>query len=382
MSRPDASGDTEMICFRYDSSGHRISKDSGVYHASYSGGEIVYAGETTRTSYSYLGDTLTQVNISAPTGSATLHFTYDEIGPMSVTYDGAEYFYLKNAQGDVTGLVNSSGTQVVAYTYDAWGNPLSTTGTMADTLGNLNPFRYRGYFYDTETGLYYLQSRYYNPETGRFINADGYVSTGQGTVGNNMFTYCGNNPQSRADPRGCFWKEIGGFFKGVARKFVRSIKSFFGVRKSTTIVEKEETTVIPDPLPITLKYGVKTSTAVSSFGDDSRPISAYQQTVANDFASSTVGIKANIGKTVYDYSVGINNSSVSYSICEGSTIQKIALRANAQELKIGLEFSTTVKWDGYSTTTYTNVSANAWFIVAGYYLITSGQWVPTPSYVS
>ena len=107
MSRPDASGDTEMIRFRYDSSGHRIGKDSGVYHASYSGGEIVYAGETTRTSYSYLGDTLTQVNIDAPTGSTSLHFTYDEIGPMSVTYDGAEYFYLKNAQGDVTGLVNS-----------------------------------------------------------------------------------------------------------------------------------------------------------------------------------------------------------------------------------------------------------------------------------
>ena len=143
MSRPDASGDTEMIRFRYDSSGHRIGKDSGVYHASYSGGEIVYAGETTRTSYSYLGDTLTQVNIDAPTGSTSLHFTYDEIGPMSVTYDGAEYFYLKNAQGDVTGLVNSSGTQVVAYTYDAWGNPLTTTGTMADTLGKLNPFRYK-----------------------------------------------------------------------------------------------------------------------------------------------------------------------------------------------------------------------------------------------
>lgn len=101
MSRPDASGDTEMILFRYDSGGHRIGKDSGVYHASYSGGEIVYAGETTRTSYSYLGDTLTQINIDAPTGSTSLHFTYDELGPMSVTYDGAEYFYLKNAQGDV-----------------------------------------------------------------------------------------------------------------------------------------------------------------------------------------------------------------------------------------------------------------------------------------
>ena len=204
MSRPDASGDTEMIRFRYDSSGHRIGKDSGVYHASYSGGEAVYAGETTRTSYSYLGDTLTQVNISAPTGSTSLHFTHDELGPMSVTYDGAEYFYLKNAQGDVTGLVNSSGTQVVAYTYDACGNPLTTTGTMAGTLGKLNPFRYRGYVYDTETGLYYLQSRYYNPETGRFINADGYVSTGQGILGDNAVAYCQNNPVRFGDTEGAF----------------------------------------------------------------------------------------------------------------------------------------------------------------------------------
>ena len=212
MSRPDAYGDTEMIRFRYDSSGHRIGKDSGVYHISYSGGEIVYAGETTRTSYSYLGDTLTQVNIDAPTGSTSLHFTYDEIGPMSVTYDGAEYFYLKNAQGDVTGLVNSSGTQVVAYTYDAWGNPLTTTGTMADTLGKLNPFRYRGYVYDTETGLYYLGSRYYNPETGRFINADGQLN--DDALGNNMFTYCSNNPLLRKDDGGTGWWVVAGALVG------------------------------------------------------------------------------------------------------------------------------------------------------------------------
>ena len=66
----------------------------------------------------------------------------------------------------MTGLVASSGAQVVAYTYDVWGNPLSTTGTMADTLGNLNPFRYRGYVYDAETGIYYVASRYYDPERG------------------------------------------------------------------------------------------------------------------------------------------------------------------------------------------------------------------------
>ena len=105
----------------------------------------------------------------------------------------------------MTGLVNSSGAQVVAYTYDAWGNPLTTTGTMAGTLGKLNPFRYRGYVYDTETGLYYLQSRYYNPETGRFIHADNQVTTGSDMTGMNLFAYCGDNPVNRIDPTGEAW---------------------------------------------------------------------------------------------------------------------------------------------------------------------------------
>ena len=237
MSRPDASGDTEMIRFRYDSSGHRIGKDSGVYHISYSGGEAVYAGETTRTSYSYLGDTLTQVNIDAPTGSTSLHFTYDEIGPMSVTYNGAEYFYLKNAQGDVTGLVNSSGTQVVAYTYDAWGNPLTTTGTMADTLGKLNPFRYRGYFYDAETGLYYLQSRYYNPETGRFINADSVIAGVGGSVqGYNLFAYCFNSPVNMSDSSGHWPQWIKDAANWVNNNIIQPVKNFFSSLKQGNVV--------------------------------------------------------------------------------------------------------------------------------------------------
>ena len=75
------------------------------------------------------------------------------------------------------------------YTYDAWGNILSTTGSMASTLGQISPLRYRGYVYDEETELYYLQSRYYDPAIGRFLNADAFVSTGQGLLGNNMFAY-------------------------------------------------------------------------------------------------------------------------------------------------------------------------------------------------
>ena len=118
------------------------------------------------------------------------------------TYNGTRYYYVKNAQGDVIGFVNGSGAVVAEYAYDAWGNILSISGSGARTVGAANPIRYRGYVYDAETGLYYVSSRYYDPEVGRFINADGLVSTGQGILGNNMFAYCLNNPVNYEDSDG------------------------------------------------------------------------------------------------------------------------------------------------------------------------------------
>jgi len=137
---------------------------------------------------------------------------------MAVNFNGTNYYYLVNLQGDVMGIVDSTGNIVVSYTYDAWGKPLSTTGMMASTLGTLNPLRYRGYVYDTETGLYYLQSRYYNPEIGRFINADGFTSTGQGFVGNTMFVYCLNNPIKCVDPTGNWAIDISELFKSFFKR--------------------------------------------------------------------------------------------------------------------------------------------------------------------
>ncbi|MBQ5912834.1 MAG: hypothetical protein IIW93_07040, partial [Bacteroidaceae bacterium] len=95
-----------------------------------------------------------------------------------------------------------SGNQLVGYSYDAWGNLLSTTGSSANTLGKYNPLRYRGYVYDQETNLYYLSTRYYNPDLGRFLNADNYPATGHGVLGNNMFAYCNNNPVIHKDSTG------------------------------------------------------------------------------------------------------------------------------------------------------------------------------------
>ena len=141
-----------------------------------------------------------------------LDFTYDESGhPLTMRryYNEAQtsyntYHYVLNAQGDVIKLLHGSNTTVAEYSYDAWGNILSATGSLA----NINPLRYRGYYFDTETGFYYLQSRYYDPIVKRFLNADSYASTGQGFLGYNMFAYCANNPANELDPSGHKWYEI------------------------------------------------------------------------------------------------------------------------------------------------------------------------------
>lgn len=171
--------------FAYDAAGMRTQRTNGSTSTAYT--------------YTYNGNQLTHMTC----GSNSLHFYYDASGrPLSVVYNGATYYYVLSLQGDVVAILNSSGVSVVEYAYDAWGRLLTTTGSMSGTLGLHNPLRYRGYIYDRETGLYYLQSRYYNPTICRFINADIYVSTGQGILGYNMFAYCLNNPVSRKDISG------------------------------------------------------------------------------------------------------------------------------------------------------------------------------------
>ena len=133
-------------------------------------------------------------------GGKTLDFIYDESGqPLAMKYNGTLYYYILNAQGDVVRIVDGSRSTVASYAYDPWGNIISSSGTLAE----VNPLRYRGYYYDSETGFYYLQSRYYDPELGRFINADSYASTdATGLLSANMFAYCENDPVNKSDPSG------------------------------------------------------------------------------------------------------------------------------------------------------------------------------------
>ena len=125
-------------------------------------------------------------------GTDELHFFYDaQNRPAVVVYNGMAYAYVKNLQGDIVAILDENGNAVVSYGYDARGAPLWCTGELAETLGKVQPFRYRGYVFDEETGLYYLRSRYYNPQWGRFANADALIGAGK-LLSHNLFAYCSN----------------------------------------------------------------------------------------------------------------------------------------------------------------------------------------------
>ena len=183
------------VDFAYDSDGKRVKKISG----------------NTETKYYYNGSILSGL-VRTTTGSTgtnktTVQFVYDAEGkPFMLRFNGkTDYFYLYNGLGDVVGLVDSSNQVVVRYQYNSWGKVTSTQDTSGVSLATLNPFRYRKYVYDPETGLYCLGSRYYDPEVGRFVNADDFETLTyqmDSVQGKNLYQYCFNNPINMQDEDG------------------------------------------------------------------------------------------------------------------------------------------------------------------------------------
>ena len=196
------------VDFAYDSDGKRVKKTSG----------------NTETKYYYNGSTLIGL-VKTTTGSTgttktTVQFVYDAEGkPFLLRLNGkTDYFYLYNGLGDVVGLVDNSNQVVVRYQYNSWGKVTSTQDTSGVSLATLNPFRYRKYVYDPETGLYCLGSRYYDPEVGRFVNADDFETLTyqmDSVQGKNLYQYCFNNPVIYEDVVGK-WPKLSAVFAVVA----------------------------------------------------------------------------------------------------------------------------------------------------------------------
>ena len=135
--------------------------------------------------------------------SDELHFFYDaQNRPAVGVYNGVPYAYVKSLQGDIAAILDESGNIVVSYGYDAWGAPLRCTGELAETLGKVQPFRYRGYVFDEETGLYYLRSRYYSSECCRFVISDNSTGAIGKLIRSNTYAYCENNAPNKVDDDG------------------------------------------------------------------------------------------------------------------------------------------------------------------------------------
>ena len=192
----------DSISYKYDSNGVRTSKTvNGVEYT-----------------YEYLNGHL----MHETRGEKVFDYCYDANGQLyAVSYkansstDAVTYYFAHNWRGDITSIYDGDGNMVAKYEYDAWGNVLTVTNsnnseiTDPNHIANLNPFRYRSYYYDSESGFYYLMSRYYDPVTHRFLNADGYFQSGDGILDTNMNAYCRNNPLNNIDKYGTLVTTIG-----------------------------------------------------------------------------------------------------------------------------------------------------------------------------
>ena len=196
----------DMYC-RYNDSGKRIRKTvNGVTTDFYLDGSAIL--------------------MQTSSDGSRIDFFYDDKGNVfAMKYQNEMYFYRKNLFGDILGILDSHGTELVKYEYNSWGKLLNLTDYSSNGLGRKNPFRFKGYYYDEELGMYYLNSRYYDPEVGRFISPDttDILEVQDDLYDKNLYAYCDNNSVMRIDSSGAVWHLAVGAVVGVATQFVADV---------------------------------------------------------------------------------------------------------------------------------------------------------------
>ena len=313
------------LSFTYDSEGIRTSKTVG----------------STTTKYLLNG---TQI-LAQTTNGKTLCFFYDQQGNRVAMADSSNkfYYYIYNLQGDVIALADAStGKLAVTYTYDAWGKVLSVNDTTANSVGTQNPFRYKGYYYDTETSLYYLQSRYYDPEVGRFINADAFASTDiSGVLSANMFAYCENNPVMRDDPTGEVWTVAVKMLVGAA---VSMASYAFDQSMAGEKIDIKELAMSAAEGAVTAVVPTKYATAISAVSTFFKSARA-----GNDFKTVAMDVVASVGSSLIGAGSSYLGGKVKLTQFKNSA-SKRELKSLANTLKKtkrnGNEFKQLSKWKG------------------------------------
>ena len=317
--------DGTKATYTYNHSGQRVSKTvGGVKHT-----------------YFYSGNLLMREKASG----LDMRFSYNSVGnPISILYNNVEYYYVKNLQGDIIGLINAAGTWVVEYSYDVWGNIRSVFGSMASTLGQDNPIRYRGYYYDAETKLYYVSSRYYSPEICRFISPDDiepFARSHENSVQYNLYAYCWNNPVNMFDGDG-EWPEW--------------------VKKAVAVVAVAAVVVAATVVTVATfgagsMAGVAAITATATFAARATEVAVLQVRKSSAEGLDTKKIATNIAEAIYD------NGTRVIGITPGTKMASIGihygLNVQIEEIFGGkASFSETLKSSGGKVIPYGFVAYN------------------------
>ena len=249
----------------YDSIGNPISIGNNISMLWKNGNELSeYNNENVNVKYKYnmngirISKTINDIEtkyyldnnniIYEVSDNSTIYYLYDMDDIIGMKYNNVTYYYEKNMHDDVIGIRDNEGNKIVSYSYDSWGNILSIKDgnnneiTNENHIGIKNPFRYRSYYYDNETELYYLQHRYYNPKWGRFISPDILLGANKNILGYNLYLYVSNNPVNYYDNNGYFWKElwnsITNVFSGKKKKAKKNEKA----KKSSKKTNSKKTT--------------------------------------------------------------------------------------------------------------------------------------------
>lgn len=245
-------------------------------------------------------------------------------GLIGFKYNNDVYYYIKNNQDDIIGILDSHYDVVTKYTYDSWGNILSITdGNGVDVssnskhIANINPYRYRSYYYDKETKLYYLNSRYYNPRWGRFINLDGIISSGD-TIKGNLYSYCNNDPINNVDSNGqfSFKKLIKQAFKVISKAIDTAKKTVGKILSAKRVSKKDEIYGGIDLIVADIEPTQTDTTTISKIGSDDSmfKITSYKPEKLFDLKK----LKVNFNTT--EFSTNTGNFDIGFETGDGWAI--------------------------------------------------------------